>query len=145
MHFLTPLYYTFTKQQLPIQKLHKLVTRAEVVAVADPSPVAAKWVEENLPGVAYYSTPDSIFSLPNIDAVVISTITSTHASLTIQAIERGIHVLLEKPISVDVEDSRPVVEAARKRKDVKVMIGFVRRCMYSVPSLFLPSFCLTSH
>ncbi|OWZ42886.1 hypothetical protein C343_03914 [Cryptococcus neoformans C23] len=107
--------------------LHKLITRAEVVAVADPSPIAAKWVEENLPGVAYYSTPDSIFSLPNIDAVVISTITSTHASLTIQAIERGIHVLLEKPISVDVEDSRPVVEAARKRKDVKVMIGFVRR------------------
>lgn len=44
--------------------------------------------------------------------------------------------MLEKPISVDVEDSRPVVEAARKKKDVKVMIGFVRRCMYSVPYLF---------
>ena len=38
------------------------------------------------------------------------------------------HVLLEKPISIDVEDSRPVVEAAEKHPELKVMIGFVRRC-----------------
>ncbi|WVQ77384.1 hypothetical protein IAR50_007069 [Cryptococcus sp. DSM 104548] len=106
---------------------HNHVPRAEIVAVADPSPLAAKWVQDNLPGVPCYADPEEVFDLPNIDAVVISTITSTHAPFTIKAIERGIHVLLEKPISVDIEDTRPVVEAASKRPEVKVMIGFVRR------------------
>ncbi|ODO04945.1 hypothetical protein I350_05556 [Cryptococcus amylolentus CBS 6273] len=101
--------------------------RAEVVAIADPSPLAAKWAQEHLPGVPCYADPEQIFNLPKVDAVVISTITSTHAPLTIKAIEHGLHVLLEKPISIDVEDTRPVVDAASKKPEVKVMIGFVRR------------------
>ncbi|OCF30523.1 hypothetical protein I316_07851 [Kwoniella heveanensis BCC8398] len=107
--------------------VHHLVPRAELVAVADPAPAARAWVAENLEGVKYYADPEEIFSIPNVDAVIISTITSTHAPLTIKAIEKGIHVLLEKPISIDVEDSRPVLEASNARPDVKVMIGFVRR------------------
>lgn len=90
----------------------------------------AKWVASTLPGVKYYATPEEVFELPSdaVDAVLISTITSTHAPLTIAAIQKGWHVLLEKPISIDVEDSKPVVAAADANKDVKVMIGFVRRC-----------------
>ena len=38
------------------------------------------------------------------------------------------HVLLEKPISIDVNDSKPVVDAANAKPDLKVMLGFVRRC-----------------
>ncbi|WVQ69659.1 uncharacterized protein L199_007879 [Kwoniella botswanensis] len=107
--------------------VHHLTPRAELVAVADPAPAAQQWVAENLEGVKYFSDPEEIFSIPEVDAVIISTITSTHAPLTIRAIEKGIHVLLEKPISIDVEDSRPVLEAATAHPKVKVMIGFVRR------------------
>lgn len=92
-----------------------------------------KWTAATLPGVDYYTTPEEVLALPTdaLDAVVISTITTTHAPLSIAAIEKGWHVLLEKPISVDVEESKPVVAAAEARKDVKVMIGFVRRCKLS--------------
>lgn len=38
------------------------------------------------------------------------------------------HVLCEKPISVDVDLSKPLVAAAKANPHVKVMIGFSRRC-----------------
>lgn len=38
------------------------------------------------------------------------------------------HVFLEKPISVDVETSKRVVEASKKYPHLKTMIGLVRRC-----------------
>ena len=38
------------------------------------------------------------------------------------------HVLVEKPISIDLETSRQVVRAAEQRPDLKVMVGFSRRC-----------------
>jgi myo-inositol 2-dehydrogenase / D-chiro-inositol 1-dehydrogenase len=85
--------------------------------------------------------------MPGLDAVLIATETSMHASLAIKAIEAGLvnvplasmkppqadeislqHVLLEKPISVDVETTKPVIEAATARPNLKVMIGFSRRC-----------------
>jgi myo-inositol 2-dehydrogenase/D-chiro-inositol 1-dehydrogenase len=82
-----------------------------------------------------------VFDLPGLDAVIISTITSTHAPLTIKAVEK--HVLLEKPISIDVEDSRPVLAVADSRPDLKVMIGFVRRCEWSDNiDMFLVVICL---
>ncbi|OWZ62900.1 hypothetical protein AYX14_04228 [Cryptococcus neoformans] len=37
------------------------------------------------------------------------------------------HVLLEKPISIDLESSRPVIAASEARPEVKVMVGFPRR------------------
>ncbi|ODN74943.1 hypothetical protein L198_08194 [Cryptococcus wingfieldii CBS 7118] len=106
---------------------HHLTPRAAIVAIGHPSALAAQWVQDHLPGVLCYADPEQVSSLPNVDAVVISTITSTHTPFTMKAIEHGLHVLLEKPISVDVEDTRPVVDAASSKPEVKVMIGFVRR------------------
>ena len=40
-------------------------------------------------------------------------------------------MLLEKPIAIEVADSKPVVEAAEAHPELKVMIGFVRRCELS--------------
>lgn len=68
-----------------------------------------------------------MINAPDVDAVLIASETSTHAELAIAAIRAGKHVLLEKPISVDVELSRPVVEAAAMNPAVKVMVGFSRR------------------
>lgn len=38
---------------------------------------------------SFYSNPEEVFDLPDVDAVVISTTTNTHAPLTIKAIEKG--------------------------------------------------------
>ena len=39
----------------------------------------------------------------DLQAVVVASITSVHAEQTIAAIERGLHVLCEKPLSVSVD------------------------------------------
>ncbi|KIR26189.1 transposase subfamily [Cryptococcus deuterogattii 99/473] len=102
--------------------------RAELVAIADPNPEALAWAKANLPITAqYYSDSADVIQSPNVDAVLIATETSEHARLALEAVAAGKHVLLEKPISVDVDLSRPVVEAAAKRPELKIMIGFSRR------------------
>ncbi|GFZ51344.1 hypothetical protein JCM24511_09104 [Saitozyma sp. JCM 24511] len=121
------LLYTDVTHRTDSSQIRYRTPRAQLVAIADPGPLAAQWVKENMPDVPFYSNPEEVFDLPDVDAVVISTTTNTHAPLTIKAIEKGKHVLLEKPISIDVADSKPVVQVANANPAVKVMIGFVRR------------------
>ena len=44
-----------------------------------------------------------------------------------KAVEKGLHVLCEKPLSTDLELSQRVVDAAKQKPDLKVMAAFSRR------------------
>lgn len=48
-----------------------------------------------------------------VDAVVIATPASTHAAIGLDALERGYHVLVEKPLATSVVDGEKLVAAAR--------------------------------
>lgn len=61
-------------------------------------------------------------ALPNVDAIVIATPPSTHASLGLQAIAAGKHVLIEKPLATTTAEARTLVEAA-EAADVVLMPG----------------------
>ena len=50
-------------------------------------------------------------ALPNVDAVVIATPPSTHAQLSMQAIEAGKHVLVEKPLATTTTEAQLVSPA----------------------------------
>jgi predicted dehydrogenase len=50
----------------------------------------------------------------DIDAVTISTPDHTHAVITMAAMKKGIHVYTQKPITRTVDESRRIVEYARK-------------------------------
>jgi myo-inositol 2-dehydrogenase/D-chiro-inositol 1-dehydrogenase len=52
-----------------------------------------------------------------------------HTPLAVKALDAGLHVLLEKPISVDLEGSLPVVAASKRHPKQKIMIALSRRCM----------------
>ena len=60
------------------------------------------------------------------DAVVIAVPTSAHEEVALRAIERGIHVLIEKPIAPTVEAADRILEAA-EANGVTVQIGHVER------------------
>ncbi|GMK56596.1 hypothetical protein CspeluHIS016_0304360 [Cutaneotrichosporon spelunceum] len=100
--------------------------RAELAGIADVKEVTLKAAAAQLPPTPAVLDSMDLIESPDVDAVLIATQTSTHADLAIAAIKAGKHVLLEKPIAVDIEDSRPVVEAAAQ-SNVKVMVGFSRR------------------
>ena len=52
----------------------------------------------------------------DIDAVVISTPTSTHHEYVLEAIQAGKHVLCEKPFAADLTQGRAMIEAAQDSK-----------------------------
>jgi len=62
----------------------------------------------------------------NPDAVSIVVPTTLHKQVALDAIKRGINVLVEKPIAGTVETADEVIKAARE-KGVKLMVGHVER------------------
>ncbi|KAI1206296.1 NAD(P)-binding protein [Annulohypoxylon truncatum] len=103
--------------------------RAELVAAFSPDPNELKWAKENLEpfGVTLYTDYNKMIQHPGLEAVVIGTATSVHAEESIQAMEKNLHVLCEKPLSTKVEVCKQVVAEAQKRPHLKVMCGFSRR------------------
>ena len=63
---------------------------------------------------------------PNIDAVVVGLPNYLHASVTIQMLEAGKHVLCEKPMAVTVAEAEQMIEAA-KRARRRLMIAHMWR------------------
>jgi predicted dehydrogenase len=61
-----------------------------------------------------------------LDAIVIAAPTTTHVPLALAAIERGIAVLVEKPLAATVDEAVRIVAAARQR-GVPVQVGHVER------------------
>jgi predicted dehydrogenase len=71
---------------------------------------------------ARYPTIDTVVDYrslihdPRIDLVAISTPVSTHFDIAMQALRMGKHVLLEKPMTADVDQAMRLVEEAQKRR-----------------------------
>jgi predicted dehydrogenase len=73
-----------------------------------------------------YESLEEVFRDPQIDAVSICTWNNSHAEISIGALRNGKHVLVEKPLSMTVEEALKVEEAARKSNKI-LQVGFVRR------------------
>jgi len=65
-------------------------------------------------------------ALTGADAAVIVTPTGTHAELISRALDKGLAVFCEKPIALDLESTKRVVDHVDKTKG-RVQIGFQRR------------------
>ena len=103
----------------------------EIVAGADliPGKAAAFFKKHGVEGVkcdykdGYEMVNDKSLKL---DAVSICTYNRQHAPCAIQALEAGVHVLLEKPFTVTVEEAAEVMRAEKKSGKV-LSIGFQPR------------------
>jgi predicted dehydrogenase len=100
----------------------------EVVAGADLIPGKAKTFFEkyNMPEVKTFTSHTEMLDSVELDAVSICTYNATHAECTIDALDRGIHVLLEKPMTVTLEEALDVIRA-EKRSNKILSIGFQPR------------------
>jgi virulence factor len=64
--------------------------------------------------------------LDQVDAVSLATPTPTHFDLALQCLDRGVHVLVEKPIAESVDQAQDLVEAAGRRGLV-LQVGHIER------------------
>jgi predicted dehydrogenase len=96
-----------------------------LAAVADPDPdVLADAVAKT--GAAGFADPLAMVAEAEIDAVVIAAPTTSHAPLALAALERGLPVLVEKPLAATVEEGIELVMAARAR-GIPLQVGHVER------------------
>ncbi|HNX13567.1 MAG TPA: Gfo/Idh/MocA family oxidoreductase [Oscillospiraceae bacterium] len=112
-----------------IRAMHVPILKAnpkyEIRATMDISETAAMDTAKET-GAAYFTTDiDKILSDDQVDAVFIGTRHDTHAALTVKAANAGKHVLCEKPMGLNREECRAVVEAVRKA-GVKYTVGYNR-------------------
>jgi predicted dehydrogenase len=76
-------------------------------------------------GVAYTDKLDEVLK-SDIDTVYIAVPHFLHAPITIKAAEAGKHVMVEKPISTNLEDAKKMIEVCKKNK-IKFSVCFVMR------------------
>lgn len=65
---------------------------------------------------------ETVLTMPDVQAVVITTPAPTHASLVIQALRAGKDVFVEKPLALTLEDAF-LIEAAARQSDRILMVG----------------------
>jgi UDP-N-acetylglucosamine 3-dehydrogenase len=96
----------------------------KLIGVADPDGKQRDFVSKAL-GCRAFSGVAPLLA-EGVDAVTIAAPTHLHQELALTCIERGVHVLVEKPIAPSVEEGRAIIAAAR-RAGVALMVGHVER------------------
>ena len=103
--------------------------RLKIVGVADPNPFRRQMVAERF-GLSEDMCFESAEALARrerlADAVINGTMDADHVPTTIPLLEKGYHVLLEKPFAISAEEVK-LLEAAVKRTQRHVMICHVLR------------------
>ena len=87
-----------------------------VVAVADPKLAAQDRARELIPPVKVYGNAEELIDSTEVDAVAVATPVITHYPLALRALQRGKHVLVEKPMCTRVNEGRELVAVADRVK-----------------------------
>jgi len=105
---------------------YKRDPRCELVAIADPVVERAREfaAEFGIPHV--YDSHEALIAREDIDLVDVCTPSARHFELAGAALEAGKHVLCEKPVAYDYNDTRRAAELARS-KGLKTKLGFTFR------------------
>jgi phthalate 4,5-cis-dihydrodiol dehydrogenase len=88
----------------------------DLVAIADVNPRMRQRALDRFPGVRAYSSSAELAADDDVDAVWISTPNKYHAPNAIEMMQRGKHVLVEKPMATTLAEADAMVAAAEANK-----------------------------
>ena len=91
------------------------VARGELVAVGSTSPNKLEEYREK--GVKIFGSGEEMIASGEIDALLIATPHYQHTSLGIAALEAGLHIMVEKPISAHKADAERLIAKANAHPD----------------------------
>ena len=91
------------------------VARGELTAVGSTSP--KKLAEFQKKGIKVYGSGEEMIDSGNIDALLIATPHYQHTSLGIAALDAGLHIMVEKPISAHKADAERLIAKAEAHAD----------------------------
>ena len=100
----------------------------ELVAVADRKESRRKWAKDELPkDIKIYEEGKELLDDPEINAVLIAVPHYQHPELSILAMEKGIHVMCEKPVGVYTGQVREMIAYADRHPEVTFAVMFNQR------------------
>ena len=103
-------------------RLYFQLPDVELIGVADIAEERAISVAQSYGCQAYLDYTDLLKE--NLDVVSLAVPTTLHKRVALGAIQRGVNILIEKPIASTLKDADELVEAARQN-GVKLMVGHV--------------------
>lgn len=107
----------------------KQISRARLAAVADIRRGRADRFAEEYGATSYYDY-HALLEQPEIDAVTICVPSGLHAQVTLDALDAGKHVLVEKPIALSLHDADRMIALAAQKK---LRLGVVLQNRYNSP------------
>jgi len=103
--------------------------KIKIVGVAEPNPIRREKISRahNIPSENQFESWEQLLERDRFaDLAIISTMDKMHVKPAVIAMEKGYHLLLEKPMGTSVEDCLKIVEAERRTKR-KVFVAHVLR------------------
>jgi len=102
------------------------IPAAELVAIVDPSQDTLNATADFFNITKRYSSFEDCLNDCVFDAVVITTPTFTHRDLAVAAANAGKHIMLEKPMALDLSECDEITKAVRQQNMI-LQLGFMRR------------------
>lgn len=116
----------FIAQAVHLPILTTMPDRFTVAAIADPSRRVRDALSARYAPVKSHPDWRELLEQDELDAVVVCTPHATHAAIIRAALDRGLHVFVEKPLCIAVEDADAICEQAAARERV-VQVGYMKR------------------
>lgn len=113
-------------QTIHLPTLAALSDRFETVALADPSATVRDALASRWAGLRRHADWREMLDAESLDAIVVGSPNGTHAEVVLAALDAGLHVLVEKPLCIDVSDADRIV-AKREQTGRVVAVGYQKR------------------
>lgn len=110
-----------------VSRITQRISGAEVVAVVDPDGARASAAAATAPGAGTFASFEEALETTELDAVIIATPGFLHEPVILPALEAGLAILSEKPLSDTVESSLRIIEAEQRLDRPHIQVGFMRR------------------
>jgi len=108
-----------TTAHIPALKSHP---HAQLIAVQSRDRAKAEKIAADFDARHACTGVDELLDCPGLDAVIVSSTPNVHYAQAKAALERGLHVLIEKPMTFTVAEARELVELAAAKK-VQLLIS----------------------
>ncbi|OYQ33176.1 oxidoreductase [Flavobacterium cyanobacteriorum] len=88
--------------------------KAEAAIISEPYEQNATEALKSAPNALVTDTPESIYSNPGLDGIVIATPSAMHAAQSVEALNAGKAVFCQKPLGRTADEVRQVVQASKQ-------------------------------
>ncbi|MFD2115158.1 Gfo/Idh/MocA family protein [Paenibacillus yanchengensis] len=113
-------------QTIHLPVLQQLQEQFEVVAICDVSPTLVETIGNHYQVPHRYEKVEDLVENANLEAIFVLNSDEYHADCIVQAVRRGLHVFVEKPMCLTISDAERIIEEKNKAQ-VNVMVGYMRR------------------